>query len=103
MAAKSLKDGNRISLYLVMLANLAFYYMVVQHNAIAAGSWPDLVRHVSTLLPAGFGLILTGILNAQFSAEMKSRIVFMRWGHALPGCEAFSTHAKHDARIDLAS
>src|SRR5262249_20213609 len=99
----SLKDGNRLSLYLVMVANLAFFYMVVQTNAILSGHWFDLLRNAGAALPAGIGLILTGVLNAQLSAEMKSRIVFMRWRNPLPGCEAFSRYAKGDARIDLSA
>lgn len=100
---RSLKDGNKLSLYAVMLANLTFFYLVVQNNAIMSGSWFDLLRNVGTAVPAGLGLILTGVLNAQLSAEMKSRIVFMRWRNSLPGCAAFSRHAKDDVRIDFSA
>jgi hypothetical protein len=86
-----------------MVANLGFFYMVVQNNAILTGRWFDLFRNASVALPAGIGLVLTGVLNAQLSAEMKSRIVFMRWRNPLPGCEAFSRHAKGDMRIDLSA
>lgn len=100
---KSLKDGNRLSLYIVMLANLCFFYLVVENNAIASGGWFDLLRNVSSAVPAALGLILTGVLNAQLPAEMKSRIIFMRWQNSLPGCAAFSHYAKHDARIDFSA
>jgi len=100
---KSLKDGNRLSLYLVMLANLSFFYLVVQNNAIVTGRWFDLLRNAASVVPAGLGLILTGVLNAQLSAEMKSRVVFMRWRNPLPGCEAFSRYAKNDPRIDFSA
>jgi len=82
---KSLKDGNRFSLYVIMVAN-----------------WFDLLRNGGTAIPA-LGLILTGVLNAQLSAEMKSRIVFVLWRNPLPGCAAFSNHAKDDTRIDFAA
>lgn len=100
---KSLKDGNRLSLYVVMLANLCLFYLAAQNHAIVSGSWFDLLRNVRTAVPAGLGLILTGVLNAQLSAEMKSRIVFMRWWNSLPGCEAFSRYAKNDVRIDFSA
>jgi hypothetical protein len=103
MTDKSLKDGTRLMLYVVMLANLSVFYTIVQHNAIVTGTWLDLLRNGSSALPAGIGLILTGILNAQLSADMKSRIVFLRWRNPLPGCEAFSRHAKEDPRIDLSA
>jgi hypothetical protein len=96
---KSLKDANRFSLYVVMVANLSLYYMVVQNNALIGGQWIDLIRNVSSALPAGLGIILTGILNAQLSAEAKCRVVFLRWRNPLPGCEAFSRYSKEDARI----
>jgi len=86
-----------------MVANLGLFYMVAQNNAIVTGRWFDLLRNASAALPAGIGLILTGVFNAQLSAEMKSRIVFIRWRNPLPGCEAFSRYAKGDVRIDLSA
>jgi hypothetical protein len=100
---KSLKDGNRLSLYVVMLANLCFFYLVAQNNTILSGSWFNLFRNVGTAVPAGLGLILTGVLNAQLSAEMKSRVVFVRWRNSLPGCAAFSRYAKNDVRINFSA
>jgi len=100
---KSLKDGNKLPLYVIMLANFGFFYLVVRNNTIATGNWFYLLRNVSGTAPAALGLILTGVLNAQLSAKMKSRIVFMRWRNSLPGCQAFSRHAKDDLRIDYSS
>lgn len=98
---KSLKDTNRFSLYMVMIANFTLFYMVVQNNPLTAGKWLDLIANVGSALPAVVGLILTGILNAQLSAETKCRVVFLRWRNPLPGCEAFSRYSKEDARVDL--
>ena len=86
-----------------MLANLCFFYLVTQNDTIVSGSWFDLLRNVSTAVPAGLGLILTGVLNAQLSAEMKSRVVFVRWRNPLPGCSAFSGYAKNDLRISFSA
>jgi len=49
------------------------------------------------------GIALTGVLNAQLSAEAKARIVFLRWRDPLPGSEAFTKHALSDPRIDMAA
>lgn len=101
--ADSLKDDNKLVLYSLMAANLALFYVAVQKDAIMTGDWIELTRHLGEALPAGIGVALTGIINAQFSPEAKSRIVFMRWNNSLPGCEAFTRHAKSDPRVDIAS
>lgn len=62
-----------------MAANLAVFYAVVQNDAILTGNWMDFASHVNSALPAGIGLALTGIINAQLSATAKARIVFIRW------------------------
>ena len=86
-----------------MAANLAFFYAVVQNNAILAGNWISLAHNAGEALPAGLGIALTGIINAQLSPEAKSRLVFMSWSNPLPGCEAFTRHAKSDSRVDVSS
>ncbi len=100
---ESLKDKNKYLLFGIVAANLAVYYAAVQNDTIVTGDWSGLVQGVGNALPAGFGLVLIGIINAQISAETKSRIVFMRWRNPLPGCEAFTRLASADPRIDLSS
>jgi hypothetical protein len=46
---------------------------------------------------------VTGVLNAQLSADAKARIVFWRWRDPLPGSEAFTKYAESDSRVDLAA
>jgi hypothetical protein len=99
--ADSLNDKNKLALYGLMAANIALYYGVVQNDAILAGNWVSLVRNVGEVLPAGLGIILTGVINAQIPPEMKARIVFMSWNNPLPGCKAFTRHAKSDPRVDI--
>jgi len=86
-----------------MAANLALFYVAVQKDTIMTGDWIELARHLGEAIPAGIGIALTGIINAQFSPEAKFRIVFMRWHNSLPGCEAFTRHAKADPRVNIAS
>lgn len=97
----SLKDY-KPALFGLMAANIALYYAVVQNNAILTGDWISLAKNLEGVLPAGLGLVLTGVINAQLSPEMKARIVFMSWRDPLPGCKAFTCHAQSDARVDVA-
>jgi len=101
--AASLKGQNIAGLYALMGANLAVFYGVVQHDAIVGGNWAEAVRQLGEAVPAGLGLALTGVLNAQLSPEAKARIVFLRWRDPLPGAEAFTKHAQDDPRVDLAA
>ena len=99
--ARSLKDANRVPLLAMMAANLVVFYATVKTDAIFGGDWLELARGWQDALPAGVGLILVGIANAQTSAENKARIVFLRWKNPLPGSEAFTRHAASDPRVDL--
>lgn len=99
--ASSLKEENKIALFTVLVVNLAVFYLAVQTDAIFVGDWTHLTKGFIQGLPAGLGLMVIGIVNAQFSSEDKARIVFLRWNNALPGCEAFTKHAPRDPRIDL--
>lgn len=101
--ASSLKGQNSLGLYGLMAANLVVFYGVVQHDAIRAGDWVEAAKHLGEAIPAGLGIALTGVLNAQLSAEAKARIVFLRWRDPLPGSEAFTKHALSDPRVDLAA
>jgi hypothetical protein len=99
--ASSLKDKNKAALFAVMAVNLAVFYGAVKTDALFGGKWLELAKGLGEALPAGLGLVLVGIANAQLSAEAKARVVFLRWNNPLPGCEAFSRHASRDPRIDL--
>lgn len=101
--SSSLKEANKLPLYAVLMANLTLYYLVVKTDAIFGGQWLDLARSLPDAMPAGFGLVLAGILNAQLSPDAKARIVFLRWENALPGCEAFTRYAQSDPRINIAA
>jgi hypothetical protein len=101
--ADSLKKSNNLALVSVIVANVVVYYAVVQGGAIRAQEWTVLAHQIDKALPAALGLALVGIINGLLSAETKSRIVFLRWNHPLPGCQAFTRFAKADARIDVAA
>jgi hypothetical protein len=100
---KSLKEQNRWQLWLAVAFNSVFLYGVVQANAIRVEGLRAAFTDSGNLLPVGFALILTTVLNGVLSAEAKARLVFLRWHHALPGHRAFSQHAGSDPRIDPAA
>lgn len=99
--SKSLKDQNRWQLWLTIALNACAFYTVIRSGAISAAGWKGLFTSATNLLPAGFSFIVTSVANGLLSANMKARLVFLRWAHALPGHRAFSKHAPVDPRIDL--
>jgi hypothetical protein len=101
--AISLKGQNSPGLYALMAANLALFYGIVQHDAILAGNWAEAARRIGEVVPAGIGLALTGVLNAQLPADAKARIVFLRWRDPLPGSQAFTVQGPSDPRVDMAA
>lgn len=83
-----------------MAANLALYFAVSGAGAVFSGDWAALAAQWAALLPAGLGLIVVCVLNAQADAITKARLVFMRWRNPLPASEAFTRWAASDPRID---
>jgi hypothetical protein len=100
-AGKSLKEQNRWQLWLVVAANALFLFGVVRDNAIKIDGLRALFVNANNLLPAGFALVVSIVLNGLLSAENKARLVFLRWRNALPGHRAFSEYALSDPRIDV--
>lgn len=100
---KSLKEQNRWQLWLVVAFNALFFYGVAQANAIKVEGLRAMFTDAGKLLPVGFAVIISTVLNGLISADNKARLVFLRWRDALPGHRAFSEYAMSDPRIDLAA
>jgi hypothetical protein len=100
--SNSLKDQNRWQLWLAIALNAVVFYSVIQSGAIATAGWKGIFTATTNLFPIGFAFIVTSVANGLLGANMKARLVFLRWTHALPGHRAFSKHALADSRIDLA-
>jgi hypothetical protein len=100
---KSLKEQNRWQIWIIVAANSLFLYGVVKANAIKADGLRAAFTDVRNLVPVSFALVIATVLNGLLSADMKARLVFLRWHHALPGHYAFSKYAARDARVDLAA
>jgi hypothetical protein len=100
-AGKSLKDQNRWQVWLVIAANTLFLYFVVKANAIELNGLKAVFTDANNLVSVGCALLITTVVSNFLSADMKARLVFLRWHHALPGHRAFTVYAPRDPRVDL--
>jgi hypothetical protein len=98
--SKSLKDQNRWHLWLLIAVNSAAFYAVLNFGDFESSGFQALVNSATQLLPVGLATVVTTIANGLLSADMKARLVFLRWHDALPGNRAFSKYAQLDPRID---
>jgi len=103
VAGKSLKEQNRWLLWAIVAANSLFLGGVVQANAIRSDGLRAAFTGTQNLVPVALALIITTVMNGLISPEMKARLVYLRWRHALPGHRAFSEYAVRDPRIDLSA
>ena len=98
--SKSLKDQNRWHLWLLIAVNSAVFYAALNFSDFESSGYRALVNSATQLLPVGFATVVTTVANGLLDADMKARLVFLRWHHALPGNRAFSRYAHRDPRID---
>jgi hypothetical protein len=95
----SLKDFNRPGLVLVVIANVAIYYLVLT-SAYDTNSFANLVSDYENYAPGALIALVVGVLNSQLNHNVKARLVFWRWKHPLPGSYAFTNIMSTDSRID---
>lgn len=100
-ASKSLKDANRPKLWMTIAANLVVLYGFSQYEAVTTSGLKGLIAGATSLVPLTLSLIVTTIANGFLSDKTKSRLVFLRWWHAMPGHRAFSVFAVSDPRVDV--
>jgi hypothetical protein len=100
---RSLKDQNRWQLWLVIAANTLFLYIVVQANAIELRGAKAVFTEAHNLVSVGFAVLITTVISNFLSADLKARVVFLRWRHALPGHRAFTIYGPRDSRVDMAA
>ncbi len=98
--SKSLKDQNRWHLWLLIAVNSAVFYAALNFSDFESSGFRALVNSATQLLPVGLATVVTTVANGLLDADMKARLVFLRWHHALPGNRAFSRYAHRDPRID---
>ena len=98
---RPLKDKTNLRLGAAVLANLIVYAVVINGDRIDAGGWDAAWRAARELLPAAAMLVIITVVNGLIDHHNKARLVFWRWRYPLPGCRAFSVHAKRDPRINV--
>lgn len=98
---KSLKEQNRWQLWIIVAVNSLFLYGVVKSNTISTDGLRAAFTDPKKLVPVGLALVIATVLNGLLSPDIKYRLVFIRWHHALPGHRAFTKYAVRDPRIDL--
>lgn len=98
----SLKFQNRPLLALVLIANVAVWYVLLATGRADLSVASQMAKDWQMLLPAGLAVITAGILCEQFDDVTKARLVFWRWHNPLPGSQAFTLYGPKDARIDMA-
>jgi hypothetical protein len=91
--SKSLKDQNRWHLWLLIAVNSAAFYAALNFSDFESSGFRAFINSATQLLPVGLATVVTTIANGLLSADMKARLVFLRWYHALPGHRAFSKYA----------
>ncbi len=103
MANKSLKDGNRNLLVLILIANIAGFAVLITTGSLSSANLSELRADWQALLPGGLGIALFVLLNSLASPNWKARIIFWRWNHPLPSSRVFSDLMQKDDRISTAT
>ena len=98
---KSLKDQVRWQLWLLIAANFLLFFGFAKTDAILSAGFAGAMTGATNLLPVGIALVVTSVLNGQLTADVKARLVFLRWRYPLPGHRAFSLYGPGDPRIDM--
>jgi hypothetical protein len=98
---KPLNQQNVPWLFAVLLVNVVVFYLVIQANSLRIVGFGVLLKEWQSLLPAGLGAIVVGVLTAQFSEDLKASLVFWRWNDPLPGCRAITKYGPQDPRYTM--
>jgi hypothetical protein len=70
-SGKSLKEGNRIYVGLIVVVNTLLLYAVAQESTVSISGIKALLTESTNLLPVGFALIVTTVANGLLSAERR--------------------------------
>ena len=101
MKKEYLKASYKGTLRTIVALNIAVFWGVV----VSAADFSTVAGIVNSLsakdgVVGMLAPIAVFVLNGWLSADMKARIVYLRYRDPLPGCRAFSVHLAHEARAD---
>ena len=98
---KYIKSSYKWQLRVVVVLNISIFWGVftsgLDFSAIANTIESLSLEHGAIGILATIG---TFILDGQFSADAKARLVFWRYRNPLPACRAFSYHLSRELRAD---
>ncbi len=99
----TLKASTNLKLAVVLVLNFGLFSLLARGASLSTVLQGAGVRDLQDLIPAALSAILTGIITAQVSGDMKARFALWRWSDALPGCRAFTVLGPRDTRVDMAA
>jgi hypothetical protein len=98
---KSLKEQNRLQVWLFVLINSIVLYGITQTDAVRFADLCSIFTDMSKLVPVALAVGIATVLNGLLDPNsVKARLVFLRWRDTLPGHRAFSGYMHDDPRID---
>ena len=103
MTKEYLKSGNKGALRAFATVNVAVFWAVIVSGAdfSTVAAITDSISTKDSFVGM-FAPIAVFLLNGWLSADMKARIVYLRWRDPLPGSRAFSIHLRREPRADPA-
>jgi hypothetical protein len=103
-SAKSIRTLNQQNmpwLVGVLVANAVIFYLVVQTDSVSIKEFGTSFKDWQSVVQAGLGAVVVGILTAQFNEETRARLVFWRWHNPLPGYRVFTEYGPKDGRFRM--
>lgn len=101
MSTEYLKDSYKWQIRTFTLFNAALFWTLAVSGEDVS-TLPTLFSGISVKdgLVASVAPIICFLIDGLLSPDAKSRLVYWRWHHPLPGSRAFSKHLKADPRAD---
>jgi hypothetical protein len=101
-AQQTLNKQNEPWLIAVLVANAVVFYLVIKSDSLLITGFGALFKEwEAALATAGLGAIIVRLLTGQLDEIARSRLVFWRWSHPLPGCRAFTQYGLNDDRYTM--
>jgi hypothetical protein len=99
---QNLNDQNGPWLVAVLVANAVVFYLVIKSDSLLITGFGALFKEwQAALATAGLGAIIVRLLIGQVDELNRSRLVFWRWNHPLPGCRVFTQYGLNDDRYTI--
>jgi hypothetical protein len=99
---QTLNKQNEKWLIAVLVANAVVFYLVIKSDSLLITGFGALFKDwQAELAAAGLGAVVIRLLTGLVNEDNRSRLVFWRWNHPLPGCRAFTQYGRDDDRYTM--